>query len=187
MTKFAILQNQFKGILHANICWGVTIYVVPVSLGVVAKFRIPRSADRTYRGLYTSTHVNIASCMMLVDVNLVVRLMLGDRCSHPGRCNWGALWETDTVVMIRNASQGPAQLAVMLMGLAPPPLHDNLPVDCWPPLEQRDNKPPMDRPPSGVVLPPLEGELFGVLLVLRILCCVVPLFLRLHFLLPGFW
>ena len=53
------------------------MYIVTVSLGVAAKFKIPRSADRTYLGLYTSTHVNIASCMMLVDVNLVVRLAVG--------------------------------------------------------------------------------------------------------------
>jgi hypothetical protein len=76
-TEFAISQNQFKGILRADICWGVTLYVVPVSLGVAAKFRIPRSADRTYLGLYMSTHVRIASCMMLVDVNLAVRLAVG--------------------------------------------------------------------------------------------------------------
>jgi hypothetical protein len=76
-TKFAISQNQFKGILRADICCGVTVYVVPVSLGVAAKFRIPWSADRTYLGLYTSTHDNIASCMMLVDVDLVVRLAVG--------------------------------------------------------------------------------------------------------------
>ena len=77
MTEFAISQIQFKGILRVNICWGVTVYVVPVSLGVAAKFRIPRSADRTYRGLYMSTHVSIASCMMLLDVNLVVHLKVG--------------------------------------------------------------------------------------------------------------
>ena len=77
MTEFAISQNQFKGILRADICWGVTVYVVPVSLGGAAKFRIPRPADRTYCGLYMSTHVNIASCMMLLDVNLVVCLMVG--------------------------------------------------------------------------------------------------------------
>ena len=81
------------------------------------------------------------------------------------------------VVVIGNTSRGPAQLALMLMGLAPPPLRNNLPVDCWPPLERRDNQPPIDRPPLGVVLPPLEGELFDVLTVLLILCCVVPLLL----------
>ncbi len=76
-TEFAILQNQVKGILRADICWGVTVYVVPVSLGVAAKFRIPRSADSTYLGFYMSTHDSIASCMMLVDVNLVVCLAVG--------------------------------------------------------------------------------------------------------------
>ena len=116
---------------------------------------------------------------MLLDVNLVVHLMVGDRCSHPRRCSWGALWERDAVVVIGKASRGPAQLAMMLMGLAPPPLRDNLPVDCWPPLERHESQPPMDRPP-------LEGEWFGVLLVLRVLCCVVPLLLRLHFLPPRF-
>ena len=108
-------------------------------------------------------------------MSIWVRLRVGGRRSHPGRCSWGALWERDAVVVIGNASQGPAQLAVMVMGLAPPPLRDNLPVDCWPPLERRNNHPPMDRPSLGVVLPPLEGELFGVLLVLRVLCCIVPL------------
>ena len=68
--------------------------------------------------------------MMLFDVNLLVRLKVGGRCSHPGRCSWGALWEGDAVVVTGNALQGPAQLAVMVMGLAPPPLCDNLPVDC---------------------------------------------------------
>ena len=87
------------------------------------------------------------------------------------------------MVVIGNASRGPPQLAVMLMGLAPPPLRDNLPVDCWPPLERHDNQPLMDRPPLGVVIPPLEGELFDMLLVLCVLCCVVSLLLRLHFLL----
>ena len=77
MVKFAILQNQVKGSLYVDICWGVTVYVVPVSLGVAAKFRIPRSADRTYRGLYMSTHDNITLCMMMLDVDLVVRLMVG--------------------------------------------------------------------------------------------------------------
>jgi hypothetical protein len=40
----------------------------------------------------------------------------------------------------------------------------------------------MDRPPLGVVLPPLEGESFGLLLVWWVLCCVVSLFLQLCFL-----
>ncbi len=76
MTKFAILQNQVKGILRTNICLGVTVYVVPVGT-VAGKFRMPKSADRTYFGLYMSTHDNIASCVMLLDVDLVVRLMVG--------------------------------------------------------------------------------------------------------------
>jgi hypothetical protein len=135
-------------------------------------------------------------------------LRWGDCCSHLGRCSWGALWERDAVVVIRNALHGPLLLALVVMGLAPPPLRNNLPMGCWPPLERRDNQPPldwpplgvvlppleqrynqplMDRPPLGVVLPPLEGELFGVLLVLRVLCCIVPLLLQLHFLPPRFW
>ena len=70
------------------------------------------------------------------------------------------------------------------MGLEHPPLHDNLPVVHWPSLEQRDNQPPMDRPPLEVVLRPLEGELFGMLPVLLVLYCVVPLLLQPHFLPP---
>ena len=76
MTKFAISQNHVMGILCADIFWGVTVYDVPVGT-VAAKFKIPKSADRTCLGLYMSTHDNIASCMMLVDVNLVVHLMGG--------------------------------------------------------------------------------------------------------------
>jgi hypothetical protein len=56
------------------------MYVVPVGT-VAAKFKIPKSADRTYLGLYMSTHDNIASCMMLLDVDLVVRLMVGGSSS----------------------------------------------------------------------------------------------------------
>ena len=78
------------------------------------------------------------------------------------------------MVVIGNASQWPSHDAVVVMVLAPPPLRNNLPVGCWPPLERHNNQPPMDRPPLGVVLPPLEGESFGVLLVWRVLCCVVP-------------
>ncbi len=77
MIEFAISQNQFMGILHADICWGVTMYAVPISLGDAAKFGISRLADRTKCGLYMSTHVSIASCVMLLDVNLVVRLKVG--------------------------------------------------------------------------------------------------------------
>jgi hypothetical protein len=80
MTEFAVSQNQVMGILRADIFWGVTVYVVPVGT-VAAKFRIPKSADRTYFGLYMSTHDNIASCMMLLDVNLAVHLMVGGSSS----------------------------------------------------------------------------------------------------------
>ena len=53
------------------------MYVVLISFGVAAKFRIPRSEDTTYRGLYMSTHDNIDSCMMLFDADLVVHLVVG--------------------------------------------------------------------------------------------------------------
>ena len=46
MTEFAISQNQVMGILRVDIFWGVTVYVVLVGT-VSAKFRIPKSADRT--------------------------------------------------------------------------------------------------------------------------------------------
>jgi hypothetical protein len=46
MTEFAISQNHVMGILRADIFWGVTVYIVPVG-AVVAKFKIPKSADRT--------------------------------------------------------------------------------------------------------------------------------------------
>ena len=42
--KFAILQNQVIGILRVDTCWGVTLYVVPMST-VAVKFRIPKLAD----------------------------------------------------------------------------------------------------------------------------------------------
>ena len=64
------------GILRADIFWGVTVYNVPVGT-VAAKFKIPKSADRTCLGLYMSTHDNITFCMILVDVDLVVHLMVG--------------------------------------------------------------------------------------------------------------
>ena len=80
MTKFAILQNHIMGILRVDIFWGVTVYDVPVST-VAAKFKIPKLADRTCLGLYMSTHDNIASCIMLVDVGLVVHLMMGGSLS----------------------------------------------------------------------------------------------------------
>ncbi len=81
ITKFAILQNQVMGILRADIFWGDIVYVVPVGT-VAAKFRIPKSADRTYFGLHMSTHDNISSCMMLlVAVDLVMHLMVGGASS----------------------------------------------------------------------------------------------------------
>ena len=90
------------------------------------------------------------------------------------------------MVVIGNASRGPAQLAVTWMGLEHPPLRDNLPLGRWSPLERRDNQPPVDRPPLEVVLPPLEGELSDVLQGLLGLCCVVPSLLRPRFLPPQF-
>ncbi len=50
------------------------------------------------------------------------------------------------MVVIGNALHGPLQLAMVVMGLVPLPLRNNLPVGCWPPLERRDNQPLMDRP-----------------------------------------
>ena len=86
------------------------------------------------------------------------------------------------VVVLGNELRGPAQLAVARMGLEQPPLRDNLPVDLWPPLERRDNQPPVDPPPLELVLPSLEGESSVMLPVLLVLCCVVPLLLRPRFL-----
>jgi len=80
MTEFAISQNRVMGILHADFFWGVTVYDVPVGT-VAAKFKIPKSADRTCLGLHMSTHDSIASCMILVDVDLVVHLMVGGSSS----------------------------------------------------------------------------------------------------------
>jgi hypothetical protein len=75
----------------------------------------------------------------------------------------------------------------MWMGLEHPPLHDNLPLGPrWSPLERCNNQPPVDWPPLEVVLPPLEGELSDVLLVLLVLCCIVPLLLGPCFLPPQF-
>ena len=50
ITEFAISQNHDIGILRADICWGATMYVLPVG-SVAVKFRIPKSADSTYFGL----------------------------------------------------------------------------------------------------------------------------------------
>ena len=57
------------------------MYIVPVRFGVATKYRMPRLADRTYHGLYISIHDKIASCMMLFDDDLVVRLMGGGSLS----------------------------------------------------------------------------------------------------------
>ncbi len=75
ITEFAILHNYFMGSLHCAICLGVTVYVVPVSFGVWVYFSIPKSVDTMYCGLYMSTYDSIASCMMLLDADLGVRLM----------------------------------------------------------------------------------------------------------------
>jgi dTDP-4-dehydrorhamnose 3,5-epimerase-like enzyme len=71
-TEFAISQNQVIRSLHIDNCRGFTLYVVPVSFGVLAKFRIPRLDDITYNGLYIFTLDDIALCMMLLAGDLVV-------------------------------------------------------------------------------------------------------------------
>jgi len=63
-----------------DICWGVTVYVLPVGT-VAVKFRMPKSEDTTYFGLYMSTHDNFASCIMLVVVDMVVRRLGGGSSS----------------------------------------------------------------------------------------------------------
>ncbi len=73
-TEFAISHNHFNGSLHCAICLEVALYVVPMSFRVLVLFRIPCFADMIYCGLYISTHDNIASCMMLLDADLVVHL-----------------------------------------------------------------------------------------------------------------
>ena len=115
---------------------------------------------------------------MLLDVNLVVRLVVGGLCPHPVRCSWGVLWERVAVCVCGSVSRVPAQLAVALMGLEYPLLRDNLPVCRWPPLERCDNQPPVDPSPLEVVIPPLEGESSVVLPVLLVLCFVVLSLLR---------
>jgi hypothetical protein len=35
ITEFAILHSHFMGSLHCAICFGVTVYVVPVTFGVL--------------------------------------------------------------------------------------------------------------------------------------------------------
>ena len=91
------------------------------------------------------------------------------------------------VFVCGNVSRGPAQLAVARMVSEHPPLHDNFPVGRWPPLERRDNQPPVDPSPLEVVIPPLEGESSVMLPVLLVLCFVVLLLLRPRFLPSLFW
>ncbi len=56
------------------------MYVLPVGT-VAVKFRMPKSEDTTYFGLYMSTQDNIASCIMLVVVDLVLHCMGGGSSS----------------------------------------------------------------------------------------------------------
>jgi len=56
------------------------VYVLPVAT-VAVKFRMPKLEDKTYFVLYMSTHDNIASCIMLVVVDLVVRRLGGGSSS----------------------------------------------------------------------------------------------------------
>ncbi len=66
-------------------------------------------------------------------------------------------------------------------------LRDTRPVGRWPPLERRDNQPPVDPSPLEEVIPPLEGESSVVLPIVLVLCCVVILLLRPRFLPTLFW
>ena len=109
---------------------------------------------------------------MLLEVDLVVRLVMGGRRPRPAICSW-EFWSL--VVGIGNTSRESGQLELVSVL---PPLRNNLPS-----LELRNNQPLVeDRPPLVVVLPPLEGESTVVLPVLLILCCVVPLLLQSRFL-----
>ena len=85
-------------------------------------------------------------------------------------CSW-EVWVA--VVGLGNASLVRSLWDLAMSGSELPPLCDNLP-----PLELRNNQPPVGRPPLEVVLSPLEGELSGGLPVLLVLCCVVPLLLQ---------
>jgi hypothetical protein len=123
-----------------------------------------------------SIHDSIASCIMLLEADLVVHLVGGVGCPHPGRCSWAARpretahWTAVTV--IGNVFRGHAQLAMVQMGLQLSALCNDLPLGLWPPLE--------------LMLPPLESVLSFVLLVLFLLCCVIPWLLLPRFLLPLF-
>ena len=94
----------------------------------------------------------------------------GGRRPCPVICSW-EFWFA--VVGLGNASSMPSLLTLAMSGSELPPLRDNLP-----PLELRNNQPPVGRPPLEVVLLPLGGELFGGLLVMLVLCCVVPSLLQ---------
>jgi hypothetical protein len=51
-TEFVISQNHVNRILRIDICWGVGVYVLPVSFGVAVKFRMLPSANTTYHVQY---------------------------------------------------------------------------------------------------------------------------------------
>jgi hypothetical protein len=95
-----------------DICCGVAVKF-NFRCGVATKFRRLRSSETMYSGLYMSMHVNIASCIMLV--NGVVLRWGGDwhRPPRPVRCSWAGPRETarrTAVTVIGNVSRGPAQL-----------------------------------------------------------------------------
>ncbi len=123
-----------------------------------------------------SIHDSIASCIMLLEADLVVRLVGGVGCPRPGRCSWAAgpqetaHWTAVTV--IGNVLWGRAQLAMVWTGLQLSALRDDLPLGLRPTLE--------------LMLPPLESVLSFVLSVLLLLFCVVPWLLLPCFLLLLF-
>ena len=85
-------------------------------------------------------------------------------------CSW-EFWVA--VVGLGNASSVRSLWDLAMSGSELPPLRDNLP-----PLELRNNQPPVGWPPLEVVLLHLGGELFGGLSVMLVLCCVVPSLLQ---------
>ena len=124
-----------------------------------------------------SIHDSIASCIMLLEADLVVHRVgggVGRPC--PGRCSWAAGPRENArrtaVTMIGNVLRGCAQLAVVWTGLQLSALRNDLPLGLRPPLE--------------LMLPPLESVLSFMLSVLLLLCCVVPWLLLPRFLLPLF-
>ncbi len=168
---------------HIDICCDVAVKF-NFRCGVVAtKFRRPRSSETVYSGLYMSMHVNIASCVMLVD--RVVLRWGGDRHHppRPVRYSWDGPRETarrTAVTVIGNMSRGPVQLAVAWAGSQQSALRDNQPGGALPPLESA-------RPPLEVVRPPLEGESLLLLPGLPGVCFVVLLPLPLSVLPLLFW